>query len=128
LALNHLDGYNGTKGNATNANSFNFADYWSPANPAAKYATPWTGTSVPSARRYFQRNFTRLQDVSLSYAVDNQLLKKINAQSLKVFISGKNLLTFTDWEGWDPETGQGVSSYQPFPVMKSYSVGLELTF
>jgi TonB-dependent starch-binding outer membrane protein SusC len=34
----------------------------------------------------------------------------------------------TDWEGWDPETGQGVSSLQPFPVMKSYAVGLELSF
>jgi TonB-linked SusC/RagA family outer membrane protein len=128
LAINHLDGYNGTKGNATNSNSFNFAQYWSPANPTAKYSNPWVGTPVPGSRRYFQRNFTRLQDVSLSYALDKQLLKQMNVQSLKVFISGKNLWTSTDWEGWDPETGQGVSSLQPFPVMKSYSMGLELTF
>ena len=128
LSANHLDGYNGTKGNASNSNAFNFAQYWSPNNPDAKYANPWVGTPVPSARAYFQRNFTRVQDVSLSYNVDSKLLKKVNAQNMKVFISAKNPLTLTDWEGWDPETGQGVSSFQPFPVMKSYSFGLELSF
>jgi TonB-dependent starch-binding outer membrane protein SusC len=128
LAANHLDGYNGTKGNASNSNSFNFAQYWSPNNPDAKYANPWVGTPVPSARRYFQRNFTRLQDVSLSYNLDDKLLEKLKIQSMKFFVSAKNPLTLTQWEGWDPETGQGVSSLQPFPVLKSYAMGLELSF
>jgi TonB-dependent starch-binding outer membrane protein SusC len=128
LSANHLDGYNGTKGNASNSNSFNFAQYWSPANPTAQYSNPWVGTPTPGARRFFQRNFTRLQDVSLAYSFDKGVLQKLNAQSMKIFVSGKNLLTLTDWDGWDPETGQGVSSYQPFPVMKSYAVGLELSF
>jgi TonB-dependent starch-binding outer membrane protein SusC len=128
LQGNHLDGYNGTKGNASNSNSFNFAQYWSPANPTAQYSNPWVGTPVPGARKFFQRNFTRLQDVSLAYTLDKGLLKKLNAQTMKIFVSGKNLMTLTDWDGWDPETGQGVSSFQPFPVMKSYAVGLELSF
>ena len=128
LAPNHLDGYNGTKGNASNSNSFNFAQYWSPNNPNATYSNPWVGTPVPGARRFFQRNFTRVQDVSLAYGLNKDLLKKLNAQAVKIFVSAKNPITLTDWEGWDPETGQGVSSYQPFPVMKSYAVGLELTF
>ena len=128
LAPNHLDGYNGTKGNASNSNSFNFAQYWSPNNPNATYSNPWVGTPVPGARRFFQRNFTRVQDVSLAYGLNKDLLKKLNAQTVKIFVSAKNPITLTDWEGWDPETGQGVSSYQPFPVMKSYAVGLELTF
>ncbi len=128
LSANHLDGYNGTKGNASNSNSFNFAQYWSPANPTAVYSNPWVGTPVPGSRRYFQRNFTRLQDISLAYNVNSELLKKIKAQSMKIYVSGKNLWTSTKWQGWDPETGQGVSSYQPFPVMKSYAVGLELSF
>lgn len=128
LAANHLSGYNGTKGNASNSNSFNFAQYWSPNNPTAKYANPWVGTPVPGARRYFQRNFTRLQDASLAYSLNDALLEKLNIQSLKFFVSAKNPFTLTNWEGWDPETGQGVSSLQPFPVMKSYSLGLELSF
>jgi TonB-dependent starch-binding outer membrane protein SusC len=128
LQANHLDGYNGTKGNASNSNSFNFAQYWSPANPNAEFSNPWVGTSVPGSRKFFQRNFTRLQDVSLSYSFDRKLLEKMKVQNFKVFVSGKNLVTLTDWKGWDPESGQGVSSFQPFPVMKSYAVGLELSF
>jgi len=128
LAANHLNGYNNTKGNASNSNSFNFAQYWSPNNPNAKYANPWVGTPVPGARNYFQRNFTRLQDASLSYNLNDALLEKLNIQSMKFFVSAKNPFTLTQWEGWDPETGQGVSSFQPFPVMKSYSLGLELSF
>jgi TonB-dependent starch-binding outer membrane protein SusC len=128
LSVNHLDGYNGTKGNASNSNSFNFAQYWSPNNPTAIYSNPWVATPVPGARAYYQRSFTRLQDVSLSYSVRETMLKKLNVQKMKLFVSAKNPITFTKWQGWDPETGQGVSSYQPFPVMKSYSIGLELSF
>jgi TonB-dependent starch-binding outer membrane protein SusC len=128
LSANHLDGYNGTKGNASNSNSFNFAQYWSPANPTAQYSNPWVGTPTPGARRFFQRNFARLQDVSLAYTVDKNVLKKLNMQSMKIFVSGKNLWTSTNWAGWDPETGQGVSSFQPFPVMKSFAAGLEVSF
>jgi TonB-dependent starch-binding outer membrane protein SusC len=121
-------GYNGTKGNATNANQFDFYRIWSPLNPDAKYPNPWVGTPTPGARMFYQRNFVRLQDISLAYNFDRKLLKKIGASDLKLFVSGKNLLTFTDWDGWDPETGQGVQATNSFPVMKSYSFGLELSF
>lgn len=128
LSENHPYGYNGTKGNATNANQFDFYRIWSPRNPDAKYPNPWVGTPVPGARAYYQRNFIRLQDISLAYNFDKKLLNKIGAQNLKVFVSGKNLLTFTNWDGWDPETGQGIQATNSFPVMKSYSFGIELTF
>jgi hypothetical protein len=51
-------------------------------------------------------------------------------QSFKFFVSGKNLLTFTDWEGWDPETGQGLGAEagRSLPVMKGVSVGLDISF
>lgn len=128
LSENYPYGYNGTKGNATNANQFDFYRIWSPNNPDAKYPNPWVGTPTPGARRYFQRNFVRLQDISLAYNFDKKITNKIGASDLKLFVSGKNLFTWTKWEGWDPETGQGVQATNSFPVMKSYSFGLELTF
>jgi TonB-linked SusC/RagA family outer membrane protein len=128
-AINHPAGYIGTKGNATNANWFDFYDYWSPTRPDAKFATPWSTSPVSgSARLYQQRNFVRLQDISLSYSLYPKLLKAIGMEDLKVYISGKNLLTFTDWDGWDPETGQGITFSNAYPVMKSFCVGLDLSF
>lgn len=128
LANNFPEGGYNTPGNATNANWFDFYDYWSPRNPDAKYPNPWVGSSVPSSRAYFQQNFVRLQDISLAYTFDKQVTDKLKMQNLKIFVSGKNLLTLTDWDGWDPETGQGIESNNAFPVMKSYSFGLEVSF
>ncbi|MGJ7032486.1 SusC/RagA family TonB-linked outer membrane protein [Niabella hirudinis] len=100
-------------------------DYWMPENPNARYRR----LDAPSAynpRLYSQRNFIRLQDVSLSYAFSSQLLKKIEIGSLSVFATGKNLVTITKWRGWDPETGQGFAPGIPF--MREYSLGVNVEF
>ena len=77
---------------------------------------------------YYQRNFVRLQDISLSYYFKDAVTKKLNLQNLKLYASGKNLITLTEWDGWDPEMGVGINSRSPYPVMKSYSFGLEVSF
>lgn len=135
LSENYPAAYNTTKGNATNSNQFDFYRIWSPRNPDAQFPNPWVVSPAPGARAYYQRNFVRLQDISLSYNVDKRLLNRIGAQNMKLFVSGKNLLTLTDWIGWDPESNrpntdvaQGVQATNVFPVLKSYSVGLEVSF
>ncbi len=109
---------------ATNSNSVKY-DYWTPSNPDAKYQQLFYPSKTPAAR-YQQRSFVRLQDVSLSYRFDQKLVKKIGFQDLQIYVSGKNLYTWTKWEGWDPETGQGVAAGSP--VLKSYTFGVDLTF
>ena len=44
--------------------------------------------------------------------------------NINIYMSGKNLLTFTKWKGWDPEAGSG---YYGLPVMKSFTFGLNIT-
>jgi TonB-linked SusC/RagA family outer membrane protein len=109
----------------TNSNSVAW-DYWTPANPNAKYAQLYYGTPVANAK-YQQRSFIRLQDVSLSYQFKKSLLSKIGINNLKLYVSGKNLYTWTNWEGWDPETGQGWTG-GGFPVLKAFTFGLDLSF
>ncbi|NBB21977.1 SusC/RagA family TonB-linked outer membrane protein [Runella sp. CRIBMP] len=127
LAANAPAGNYGTPGNATNSNWFDFTDFWSPRNPNGIHPNPWVPTPA-GGREFFQRNFVRLQDISLSYNLTDKTAKKIGASNAKLFVSGKNLLTLTKWKGWDPEVGLGVSSVNAFPVMKSYSFGVEITF
>ena len=100
-------------------------DYWMPENPNAKYRRLDTPSQFhPSP--YDQRNFVRIQDVSLSYKFNRELLDKWGIGNLKLYVSGKNLLTITNWEGWDPETGVGVRA--GVPVMTGYTFGLNLEF
>ena len=132
LGLNHPRRVATSLGTAQNWNWFNNWEYWSPSNPDALFPQPWIGARV-EPNRYMSRSFVRLQDISLSYNLPNALANNIGMSSAKVYISGKNLLTFTNWLGWDPETGEGVGNYhgsnnQAFPVMRAYTIGLDISF
>ena len=91
-----------------------------------KFAVTWVNPTI-AGTLYQQRNFVRLQDLSLTYDLDKRFAKKIGAKNLALSISGKNLLTFTNWIGWDPELGVG-AGHSSRPVMRSYSFGIDLTF
>ena len=126
LGANATSGNLNTPGNATNYSCLNGYDYWTPTNTDAFYQQAWLTPTV-SATRYQSRNFIRLQDVSFGYTFDNKLLKRAKIKDLKLYVSGKNLLTITKWNGWDPETGAGIYSGS-YPVMKSFAFGVELSF
>ena len=98
-------------------------DYWSPSNPNAHYSRSIQSGSI-SATRYQSRSFVRLQDVSLSYTLPKTWISAMGLEDLNIFFSGKNLITITKWDGWDPEAG---SDYGGRPVLRSFSFGLNLT-
>lgn len=100
-------------------------DYWTPVNRDARYRRPDQAAAY-DPKPYRQRNFIRLQDVSLSYQFKKEWIQRFNIQNLRVNISGKNLVTLTKWEGWDPELGTGLAPNTP--LMKSYTVGLNIEF
>ena len=104
-------------------------DYWTPENPGAMYRQLGDKGMDPSGNfvPYLDRSFVRLQDLTLSYYFPQRLLNKIKINDFKVFVTGKNLLTFTKWDGLDPETGAGFAEHA-FPVMKSVSLGVNFSF
>jgi len=114
--------------NHFNVNFPSGLDYWTPQNPDAKYQRPNINVSDGLAGSGLsQRNFIRLQDLSLSYDLPAGLIQKIRIQNLKVYLSGKNLITLTKWPGWDPETGEKISR-NGLPVVKSYTIGVNVEF
>lgn len=100
-------------------------DYWSPDNPDGKYSRSILASTI-SPPLYQSRSFIRLQDVSLAYRFTGKFIERIKLQSINLFVSGRNLATWTNWEGWDPETNQGLTN-DGRPVFKGYSVGLNVT-
>jgi TonB-linked SusC/RagA family outer membrane protein len=109
-------------------NLFKF-DYWTPENPNARYRQPGFLSNVleQAYSPYIQRNFIRLQNLTLSYRLPSAFLKKYGINNLKVYASGENLFTITDWDGWDPETGTGLEA-DAYPLLKTYSVGINFDF
>jgi hypothetical protein len=117
--------------NGTMFDNYNFPaenDLWTPENPDARYQRMGVRySSGLGAARYIPRSFVRLQDVNLSYTFEKSILEKIKMQDLRVFFNGKNLLTLTNWNGWDPETGAKINTGGR-PVMRGYTFGLEVKF
>ena len=73
--------------------------------------------------------FVRLKMVQLSYNLPRTLLMKTNGiiKGAKVFVVGRNLLTFTDYRGYDPEVNSNISLGN-YPNTRQYSIGAQLTF
>jgi len=79
-------------------------------------------------------SWIRLREISLAYRLPRELLGRIGLSAAELFVSGKNLIIITDYDGVDPETSlygasnaQGLDYYN-MPGVKSVMVGLKVNF
>ena len=124
--------------NGIRNNYLSAIDYWSPTNPNGKYPRNISGArsyNEQTLNRWQDRSFIRLQDASLSYNLASGVLKRVKAQAVNLYVSGKNLITWTNWEGWDPEpvTTDGLNNAAggllgTRPVMRAFTVGINITY
>ncbi len=100
--------------------------YWTPENKSNKYPS----ATFAGDGRFLglqSRGFVRIQDITLSYTFNQTWIKAANIEALKIFFAAKNLVTLTNWDGPDPETGATYLS-STFPVPSAYSIGLNISF
>ncbi|MNX99962.1 hypothetical protein D3C86_1324400 [compost metagenome] len=128
----NLQGYGGR------VNTPRELQYWTAENnnneaPSLSFTNPRL-YAYPSKQNYF-----RIKDITLSYNLSNKAAEQLKLGSLSVFASGRNLHTFTNWIGADPELSvnatpaiQAGSANQPltygvYPLVTSVVVGLNIT-
>lgn len=92
--------------------------YWTPENPSNEYPglTPNYEGFGGTLMVYKPRSFVRVQDLSLAYNLTSSAAQVLKLEGLQVFGSVRNLLTFTKWPGWDPESGMS-------PMPRTFTVG-----
>ena len=79
-------------------------------------------------------DYLRLKDLVFGYTVPTKYLRTIGIQNARLYLSGRNLLTFTNANLVDPEESSGFSNlrrgiiYTEYPQSKNISFGLDLTF
>lgn len=78
-----------------------------------------------STRVWEKGDYLALREVTLSYTFDKDIFKD-KIKSLQVYLTGSNLHYFKSYSGDTPEEG----GFQPgeFPVPKTYTLGVSLTF
>ncbi|NQV77922.1 MAG: TonB-dependent receptor [Lutibacter sp.] len=78
-------------------------------------------------------SYVRLQNVQVGYTFNPETLAGIGIEKLRVYLSGNNLVTITDYKGYDPSASSGdplASGIDKgfYPVAKSYLFGINLIF
>ena len=114
-----------------------------------RWQNPGDITNVPQARIYAANgtntssrwiqsgSFFRIKNLTLGYNIPSELVKRGHIQTLRVYITGQNLATFTKYTGYDPEVntyGLGTANYllgHDFytpPLAKTYLLGVNIGF
>lgn len=119
--FNELDYYFDNIGPIRPSNMLD-SDWWTEEHPSTTRPSLEYNRSTLGHNWYRSRNFIRIQDVSLSYNFSSRFLDRYKLSNLAVYVSGKNLGTFTDWLGTNPET---ITSY---PIARSIATGFRLGF
>jgi TonB-linked SusC/RagA family outer membrane protein len=79
-------------------------------------------------------SYTRIKDITLSYVASKSLLDKVKLGGLTFYVSGRNLATFTNWVGWDPEAdfdrapvNANTNANNSYPLVRSIIFGANIT-
>ncbi len=121
-----------------------YENHWREPGDDARYPQPrWldgNGYGV-SSMLIFDGSYIRLKDATLGYTLPSDLVSRANIASIRIFAKGLNLLTWTEYPGWDPEAnfvGTGPSAqtqnilqgrdFYTAPQPRSITFGLTMGF
>lgn len=89
----------------------------------------------PSSRFLSDASYLRFKTLTIGYSLPSDILEKFKVSSLRVYFTGQNLLTVTNYEGWDPEVNTDYLSsfymandFYSAPQAKTFSFGVNVGF
>lgn len=107
------------------------SDYWTPENTDAYYPRPVFSDKNHYCQSQYLQNaaYVRLKNLQLGYTIPKRITQKVGIQNLRVYFSGENLFTITSLRDcFDPETIDGGYGGCVYPLSRTYSCGLSVTF
>ncbi len=105
-------------------------DRWTPDNVDAKFPRI-AENQAGDASTFWRRDgsFVRLKNLSLGYNLPKHITSALRINDLRVFFTGSNLfLLYDKVKYFDPELGDRDNNIVNYPLMKSYSFGVNLSF
>ena len=108
-----------------------FLDRWNEENQDPYAFSPRLSYGANSnnykTSTWWQRDasYLRLKNIELGYTLPDRWAKKVCADTLRIYLQGVNLLTFSKFysQFWDPETGM-----DSYPMQRVIFLGLNLSF
>lgn len=127
--------------------SWHLNNYWTEDNPGAflpryagYYAPFYKGTTNANTRYMMNAAYLRLKNIQIGYNLPAEWIKKIHLENVGVYLSGENLITWSPLYKYtkdinvsnigtsDKDLTTGSGDAYNYPMMKSFSLGLNITF
>jgi len=123
-----------------NISAERYFNAWSPTNPDAKYPVigenpDQVGTNNFTDNLLESGSYLRLRTISVSYGIPQRLLGRTGASSARVYLTGTNLFTATNYSGFDPDvssesvgnTNRGVD-IGAYPLARTITAGFSFNY
>lgn len=107
-----------------------FLNQWTPTNTTSNVPSlQATNNDVffDSDRFLYDSSFLRLKNINLGYNFSSKFLKDTPITNLRIYVQGENLLTWTKWRGFDPESINALSVTN-FPNPRTITFGTSIGF
>jgi hypothetical protein len=117
-----------------------FLDAWTPTNQDAKYPRigenpNQVGTNNFTSNLLEDGSYLRLRTLTVSYGIPRSLLRGANVTAARIYVTGTNLFTLSDYTGFDPDvSGQSVGNTNrgidigAYPLARTVTAGLNFSY
>lgn len=113
-----------------------YTERWTPENPSNTFPSGlnpslYGGARIVNSLTIADASFVRLKNITLGY--DFPVSSRLALNSMRLYVAGENLLTLTEFEGFDPDAsaaGGGVTkvNYNSYPLAKTFRIGFDAKF
>ena len=123
-----------------NISTERYFNAWTPQHPDAKYPVlgenpNQVGTNNFTDNLLESGSYLRLRTITLSYGIPQRLLNRFGASSARVYVTGTNLFTKTNYSGFDPDvSSESVSNLNrgvdigAYPLAKTITTGFSFNY
>ena len=124
-------------GNGLSNASTDMLDRWTPENPSNEFPRANRNADyLKMSDRYLEDgSYVRIKVITLSYTLPASWMSSVKIDNARIYFTGENLFTFTQYTGFDPEVSRfGFDNtrmgydYGGYPSAKSYILGLIMNF
>ena len=99
-------------------------------NPNAPYPRLSYGYNLNNQQSssFWLRNgrFLRLKNLDIGYTLPKPMVNTIHLESVRIYISGQNLITWSPFKLWDPELDSRQRG-QIYPITRSLTAGIQIS-
>lgn len=108
--------------------STSMRDVWSASNPTGSIPNPYgTSLNMSTSSRFLESgSYLRLKNLQLGYTLPSKITQPLDINRCRFYISASNLLTLTNYSGYDPEVGVNGVDYANYPQSRTITLGVNL--